>query len=104
MSGSVQVTRTAAVGFVAAIKAAELPLYNGTTTNYPAETVEQFHAVKKAAIGLFESGCVGPTDRGYYTASLSGHSNPGHAKTPGWANDMVGCYVNQADPPTESED
>lgn len=101
MSWSVQVTRTAAVGFVAAIEAAELPLYNGTVTNYPLETIEQFAAVKKAAIALFASGCVGPIDSGYYTASLSGHSNAGHAKTPGWANDMVGCYINQADAPTE---
>lgn len=49
-------------------------------------TRETLNAAKDAAVALAASGVVG---QGTVSGSLSGHANPGHVPTDGWANDCV---------------
>jgi hypothetical protein len=51
-----------------------------------------------AVIGLLRTGNLGTPDKQYFV-SMSGHGNPGHEPTPGWANDEVRITIQQA-PPT----
>ena len=65
-------------------------------------TVESVAAAKAAVLGLVDSGVLGS---GEVYVSVSGHANPEHKPTPGWANDFVSLTITQATPkPTPTED
>jgi hypothetical protein len=53
-----------------------------------------------AAKSLVESGALGDDTR-EFTVALSGHSNPGHAPVPGYANDSIYVSVAQAAAPAK---
>lgn len=55
---------------------------------------EQFEAVKAAVKTLVDSGTLGS---GKVNITISGHANPGHKPTSGWANDAVTISVGCAD-------
>lgn len=78
--------------FVAAIEALEL--HEGNPPATP-ETLEQFRAAKRAALTLFFSGAVGDYKTGRFQATLSGHSNPGHTRPDGYAQDTITASVSQ---------
>lgn len=61
---------------------------------------DQLEAAKKAAIAILRSGAVGDPkgENRDYIVTLSGHSNPGHAPRPGFANDTVTVTVSQLNP------
>lgn len=54
------------------------------------ETQEQLAAAKQAALSIYQSGALGFA--GNFEAGLTGHANPNHEPTTGWA--MDGVYVN----------
>lgn len=54
---------------------------------------EQFEAARAAAVQLVEAGAVG-VDKPI-RVTLSGHANPGHEPTEGWANDVVTVGIAQ---------
>jgi hypothetical protein len=55
---------------------------------------ESVTAAVAAANAIIASGVVGT---GTVSATISGHANPGHAPTSGWANDCVTVYISCAD-------
>lgn len=59
-----------------------------------AETLEQIEVCENAVDAIITSMCVGRTDK-KISVSLSGHANPNHEPTPGWANDMVSISIVQ---------
>lgn len=56
---------------------------------------EAFEAGIRAIERIIESGAVG-SPAGQYRVSLSGHANPSHVPTPGWANDFLNITITQA--------
>lgn len=68
---------------------------NNVGTTASAESTEQFRSAVDVASDLIWSGVVGPR-KGSYNVYLSGHANPKHEKTEGWANDCVTVTVAQA--------
>jgi hypothetical protein len=60
------------------------------------EAKEQIVNTMLVAMGLIDSGVVGDPN-GYYSVTLSGHANPEHKKTSGWANDYVALSIYQKD-------
>lgn len=64
------------------------------------ETRESLEAAKAAALALAASGVVG---RGRVTGSLSGHANPGHVPTEGYANDCVTVSLSALGSPEPPE-
>lgn len=56
------------------------------------EHAQQFTVAKEAVRDLVDSGAFG---EGEFSVSLSGHGNPNHEKTPGWANDFISITVTQ---------
>lgn len=59
------------------------------------EHQEQHDAALLAAIQALTSGAVGRPDK-KYNVNISGHGNPEHEPTPGWANDFISIQVTQA--------
>lgn len=55
---------------------------------------EQLAAARNAAVAIMASGAVGGEGKDF-VVSLSGHGNPGHEPTRGWANDCVTVNVSQ---------
>lgn len=64
------------------------PPGEGTT-----EREDQVKAAKAAAKAVIESGAVGKGEA--FTVALSGHANPAHVPTSGYANDLVTVSVTQ---------
>lgn len=67
------------------------------------ESLESVQAAIAAAQNILDSGVVGS---GTVSASISGHANPDHQPTAGWANDFVSitisCIEGSAPAPTEA--
>lgn len=63
-------------------------------------TVETLDAVKAAVRSLVDSGVLGD-DR--VVGSVSGHANPGHKPTKGWANDCVTISLTAVGAPPADE-
>jgi hypothetical protein len=66
------------------------------------EVTEQIVAARKAAELVIESGAVGrdvnvPGGHKDFSVTIGGHANPGHEKTPGWANDAISIHITQQD-------
>ena len=64
---------------------------------YPAptpEVVEQFSAALDAITRAVPT--VQPDPLGFISVSASGHANPNHVKTAGWANDSFAISLYQA--------
>lgn len=61
-------------------------------------TLEAVHVARGAAERLLRSGVIGDTNHHDFAISLSGHANPGHVKTPNYANDCVTISISQLDP------
>ena len=59
------------------------------------DIIEQVNAAARAAKLIASSGSVGRDEGVWFYGSLQGHTNPDHLPRDGWANDTVGCYVNQ---------
>jgi hypothetical protein len=58
----------------------------------PEPPTDQVSIARKVAREVMDSGAVGGPD---FTVSLSGHANPNHGKTEGWANDTITVTVSQ---------
>lgn len=97
MSWSVSTGQQRPQNIERAIKDLELP---EDVAGWNQDHADQLEAAKKAAIAMLRSGCVGDpkAENRDYIASLSGHSNPGHAPRPGFANDSVTVTVTQLNP------
>jgi hypothetical protein len=99
MRGPPPVPATAAGDFADALNAAAQTQINAVedwhgVTEQEA-TVEQIHASVSAAKSLAASGVIGsPSHR--FSATLTGHANPGHGPREGWVNDIVTISVCQA--------
>lgn len=65
------------------------------------EVEDQLVAAKHAALVLAHSGAVGDPASARVTVYFGGHGNPGHAPTPGWANDAIWVNISQAAPEPE---
>ncbi len=105
MSWGFSVPQTRTSGFAAAATtAADTYQANLAEADYQLDpaAVEAISKAIAAAQVVVDSGVVGT---GTVTASLSGHANPGHKPTGGWANDFVNITVSCADsyqaPPAE---
>lgn len=59
---------------------------------------EQFDEASKVVEAIIASGAVGSPE-GQYRVSLSGHGNPDHEPTSGWANDFVSINIYQEGEP-----
>lgn len=64
---------------------------NGVDTN---EHKEQFAKAVATALGLLDTGAVGPRSK-IYLVSLTGHGNPRHLPAAGYANDFVNISISQ---------
>jgi hypothetical protein len=62
-----------------------------------ADAGQQFDAACTAADIVINSGSIGDSAKDF-SISLSGHSNPNHEPTPGWANDCVTINIYQTAP------
>lgn len=97
MSWGFAVAKTPVVGFADAAAQAYREYAAGLADNDvqldPAAVGAIDKAIAAAAV-IVGSGVVGT---GTVTASLSGHANPEHTPTPGWANDFVTISVYCAD-------
>lgn len=101
MSWWIAVNPTPAADFPAAVESAPLPeLGSAEDSAMRAAQVEQITAAKAAAVAIFQSGAIGPTDAGSYGANLGGHANPGHEPREHWSNDTVSIGIYRADPRT----
>lgn len=74
--------------------------------NLHEDAASQLDAAQRAAQSLIESGEVGEPP---FQVTISGHANPGHGDTPGWANDHVTVSINRlspdlADDPTDAQE
>lgn len=58
------------------------------------EADEQLTAGKASAKAIIASGALGKTD--YWQVSISGHANPDHAVTTGYANDCIAVNIVQS--------
>lgn len=56
---------------------------------------DQFDQARGLALVLIDSGVVGEGEDLRFVVSMSGHGNPEHKPTPGWANDFVSVSVTQ---------
>lgn len=94
MSWSVSTGQQRPADFERAVKDLELP---EDVANWNVDYADALAAAKKAAIALWKSGAVGDPngESRTYIATLSGHSNPGHAPRPGFANDSITVNVAQ---------
>lgn len=94
MSWTTHIGPTSAGEIEASLKVAPLP------DGLSAEALEQIELAKMLALAIVQDGCVGDEDQHFYV-SLSGHANPEHQPTEGWANDCVSVSVSQATVATE---
>lgn len=107
MSYSFSVPKTTVADFEAAASAAKASYVDSLAGND--QVLDQLASGQadeaiKAVSALVASGAVGT---GTVLATINGHANPGHAPTPGWANDTVTISVSCADvyaPPAETTD
>lgn len=67
------------------------------TNDLSPEAMEQVSEARLMARAIVESGAVGV--RKDFFISLSGHANPSHEPTSGWANDCIAVNVSQKSPP-----
>lgn len=58
------------------------------------ESLDQLNVAKRAVNAIILTGAMGSVDE-TYNVSLTGHSNPGHEKTPGWSNDSLIINIYQ---------
>lgn len=65
---------------------------------------EAFDEARLAASAIAHSGIVGDPDKVRFNVWLSGHANPNHEVTPGWANDFIAINVSQLTPTPEVPD
>lgn len=56
---------------------------------------DQVAIARSVAKLVVESGAVGNPETKDFSISISGHANPEHEKTPGWANDCISVSVYQ---------
>jgi hypothetical protein len=61
------------------------------------EMKAQFTAVRAAALVLIDSGVIGASES-HYAITMSGHGNPGHSKSSGWASEMVHITISEIYP------
>lgn len=97
MSWSLSVPKTGVADFAAtAAKACDDYRAGLAENDYQLDpaAVEAMTKAAEVAKAIVDSGIVGT---GTVTASLSGHANPGHQPTSGWANDFVTVSVYCAD-------
>jgi hypothetical protein len=73
------------------------------STEASEEHQEQFAVARAAASRLIDSGLVGDPAKFLFNVTLSGHGNPNHEPTPGWANDCIAINVSQAGPKEVSD-
>lgn len=57
-------------------------------------TKEQVTVAKRVVRSLVKSGAFGDP-LGAYDVTISGHANPGHTPTAGWANDSISINLSQ---------
>lgn len=89
--GIPQVTATGD-SIVEALKvASEDYLDSGVFTD---EVADQVSACISAAALIISSGAIGS---GKVSVSMSGHANPDHEPTAGWANDVIALTISNAD-------
>ena len=62
---------------------------------YTDEVREQVASALEAVLVLLSYNALGDPKENDYVVSISGHANPGHKPTPGWANDAVTITVAQ---------
>ena len=55
---------------------------------------EQKNVARHAATEIIESGAIGGEGKDF-VVNISGHANPGHEASPGWANDCITVNVYQ---------
>lgn len=60
------------------------------------EAKEQFDKAILLVRNIIDSEVLGDRDLSY-RVNLSGHANPKHEKTPGWANDCLTISISQMD-------
>lgn len=84
------ITATASVDEVGAKLDEAISAYNATDPG----VIEQITAAASAVKTIVASGAVG---NGSVTVSISGHANPDHKPTAGWANDTISVSVYCAD-------
>lgn len=74
-------------------KAVESYIATQRDNGYPlaAEAEEQAREASRVAQEMLKSGALG---RGTFNVNLSGHANPDHTKTPGYANDCITIHVS----------
>jgi hypothetical protein len=100
MSWSFSVPPTAAGDFADALNAAAqsqidaIVGYDSMTRAEQQATFEQIHAAVAATKSIAASGSIGPPSH-RFSATLTGHANPGHGPREGWANDIVTISVCQ---------
>lgn len=66
----------------------------GNDVEQTAASKESATAAVAAAKAVIASGVVGA---GHVSASISGHANPGHKPTKGWANDCINISISCSD-------
>ena len=103
MSWSISVAAVPRDGFGAATSSAVEDWREQNPSQCTEETLEQQASAAAAALAIVESGCVGD---GWVSASLNGHSNPGHEVAEGSnsARDTTGVYVNRVAAPAPQEE
>lgn len=74
--------------------AANTPNHESPTGTANDPTNDQAAAARAAAQAIIDSGAVGDESRDF-VISISGHVNPEHAPTPGYANDCVTINISQ---------
>jgi hypothetical protein len=103
MSWSIAIPPTYGTEIVKVIEALTLPSYasSGPFAAPAWETAmeEQLDAAKRGALAMLRTGSVGAMDTGVFAGTLSGHANPEHQPTEGWANDCVSVYLYQVTDP-----
>lgn len=65
-----------------------------SNVNEVPEHLEQFREALASAFGILLSGVMGGKDKNYQV-NISGHGNPNHEPTPGWANDAITISIYQ---------